>query len=253
MLLTLLLTGGLAATAQRMDLSGQWRLTYDGTTTEVVLPGTMDTNKKGWPNAKRDETTHLTRHYSFQGKAWYERDIVIPKTWARKTLLLTLERTKPTWLYIDGKLVDSCHYISTPQRYRLQPLTPGKHILRILVDNSSGVPQQLYANSHAFTEDTQTNWNGIIGQLTLEPSPNRRGEQLPTPSQGEKPFPASSRRLSIVSTPLSSRRGWWQAPFLRCRWTPCIPSRQARCLCMAADRPLSDGLCRLACLLQAMP
>ena len=179
MLLTLLLTGGLAATAQRMDLSGQWRLTYDGTTTEVVLPGTMDTNKKGWPNAKRDETTHLTRHYSFQGKAWYERDIVIPKTWARKTLLLTLERTKPTWLYIDGKLVDSCHYISTPQRYRLQPLTPGKHILRILVDNSSGVPQQLYANSHAFTEDTQTNWNGIIGQLTLEPSSN--------PSQKEKP------------------------------------------------------------------
>ena len=40
-----------------------------------------------------------------------------------------------------------------------------------MVDNSSGVPEQIYANSHAYTEDTQTNWNGIIGrmELTIDP------------------------------------------------------------------------------------
>ena len=30
-----------------------------------------------------------------------------------------------------------------------------------------GVPEQIYGNSHAYTEDTQTNWNGIIGNICL--------------------------------------------------------------------------------------
>ena len=36
------------------------------------------------------------------------------------------------------------------------------------MDNGSGVPEQIYASSHAYTEDTQTNWNGIIGEMYLE-------------------------------------------------------------------------------------
>ena len=44
----------------------------------------------------------------------------------------------------------------------------GKHQLEIVVDNSRGVPEQVYGSSHAYTEDTQTNWNGIIGEILLE-------------------------------------------------------------------------------------
>ena len=81
--------------------------------------------------------------------------------------MLLLERTKPTWVYLDGELIDSCNNISTPHRYTLRRVKPGKHRLDIAVDNSRGVPGQIYASSHAYTEDTQTNWNGILGDMAL--------------------------------------------------------------------------------------
>ena len=136
-----------AISQQRIDLAGEWTLRYDQQQTTILLPGTMDTNKKGHSIEKKDETTHLSRLYSFKGKACYEREVVIPKAWKKQPLTLFLERTKPTWLYVDGQLMDSCHHISTPQRYQLKALKPGKHIIRIVIDNGSGVPEQLYASS----------------------------------------------------------------------------------------------------------
>ena len=169
LLLSLLIITHLPLLAQqRISLAGEWSLTYGDTKTKVTLPGTMDTNKKGVPVSQKDETTHLSRHYSYKGKAWYEKEVVIPTTWRKKPVTLFLERTKPTWLYIDGQLVDSCNHISTPHRYLLKALKPGRHTIRILVDNGSGVPEQLYGSSHAYTEDTQTNWNGIIGEMYIE-------------------------------------------------------------------------------------
>ena len=174
LLLGLLALLPFTAVAQRVNLAGEWSLQYGDTHTTVMLPGTMDTNKKGMPISKKDETTHLSRLYSYKGKAWYEREVVIPRTWRKKAITLFLERTKPTWLYVDGTLVDSCNNISTPHRYQLKSLKPGRHTLRILVDNGSGVPEQLYGSSHAYTEDTQTNWNGIIGEMYLEASPSSK-------------------------------------------------------------------------------
>ena len=168
LLLALLIMTHLPLTAQqRISLAGEWSLRYGQTQTTVMLPGTMDTNKQGYPIGKKDETTHLSRLFSYRGQAWYEKAVVIPQSWRNKPVTLFLERTKPTWLYVDGQLVDSCHNISTPHRYQLKALKPGRHVLRILVDNGSGVPEQLYGSSHAYTEDTQTNWNGIIGEMWL--------------------------------------------------------------------------------------
>ncbi len=164
----LIFTHLLVLAQQRVNLAGERALQYGDTKTTVTLPGTMDTNQKGYPVTKKDETTHLSRLFSYKGKAWYEKEIVIPKKWNKKSITLFLERTKPTWVYVDGKLIDSCNNISTPHRYQLPALRPGKHTLRILVDNGSGVPEQLYGSSHAYTEDTQTNWNGIIGEMYLE-------------------------------------------------------------------------------------
>ncbi len=181
--LSLLIIAHLPVLAQqRVNLAGEWSLQYGDTKTTVTLPGTMDTNKKGNPITKKDETTHLSRLFSYKGKAWYEKEIVIPKKWQKKPITLFLERTKPTWLYVDGRLIDSCNNISTPHRYQLPLLRPGKHTLRILVDNGSGVPEQLYGSSHAYTEDTQTNWNGIIGEMYLEITKAKK-----TPSELNKP------------------------------------------------------------------
>lgn len=71
----------------RIDLRGQWLFSTSGTThfaDSVSLPGTMDTNHKGLPPESRDETTHLTRLYHYVGKAWYQREITIPKEWKKK-------------------------------------------------------------------------------------------------------------------------------------------------------------------------
>lgn len=169
----------LTSTAQSlvMDLSGTWQFALDRQrlvhpdyilTETVQLPGTTDTNKKGDPLNKKDETTHLSRIYSYKGRAWYKRQVAIPADWQSQPVYLFLERTKPTEIYVDAKFVSASNDISTPQVFDLsQWLTPGRHDLAIMVDNGNGVPEQLYANSHAYTEDTQTNWNGIIGRIEL--------------------------------------------------------------------------------------
>ena len=164
-----------------IDLSGIWQFALDRQnlvhpdyilTETVSLPGTTDTNKKGDFIDKSEETTHLSRPWSYKGRAWYKREVEIPAEWKGKTVYLLLERTKPSEVYVDAKFIGACNDISTPQVFDLSKvLTPGKHTLAIMVDNSSGVPEQLYANSHAYTEDTQTNWNGIIGRIELTTAP----------------------------------------------------------------------------------
>lgn len=163
---------------ERISLNGTWQFSLDpqrtlkatdNFTETVALPGTTDTNRKGNALTKKDETTHLSRLYSYEGLAWYRREIVIPDGWKKKTIRLHLERTKPSTLYVDGERITSLDNISTPQVYTLPALKPGKHQLALAVDNSQqAVPPQIVSNSHAYTEDTQTNWNGIIGNIYLE-------------------------------------------------------------------------------------
>ncbi|MGI6242405.1 MAG: sugar-binding domain-containing protein [Prevotella sp.] len=168
----------------QMDLSGNWLFKAVGIEPNgnlegmVRLPGTLDENGKGIPNKDRQLTTHLGRQYTYTGKASYSREISIPKSWNRKSIYLHLERTKTAKVWIDGRYIGSCNHISTPQTYALGKLKPGKHKLTIIVDNSSGVPTQLYKSSHAYSEDTQTNWNGIIGQIFLSLSPQPYDKQV---------------------------------------------------------------------------
>lgn len=169
--------------AQSISLAGEWNVELgksgsafakskrasQGEVKRAILPGTIDTNRLGFAPKDTMETTHLTRLYAYKGAARYSRTINIPKDWKKKPVELFLERTRPTWVYVDGELVDSCNFISTPQRYLLpKKVKPGKHLLEIVVDNGRGVPDQVYGSSHAYTEDTQTNWNGIIGRIELQ-------------------------------------------------------------------------------------
>lgn len=173
----------LSMQAQSISLAGKWQVELGESKSafakgkrvvtdaakRAILPGTIDTNHLGFAPKDTMETTHLTRLYAYKGAARYSRTINIPKDWKKKPVELFLERTRPTWVYVDGELVDSCNFISTPQRYFLpKKVKPGKHFLEIVVDNGKGVPEQVYGSSHAYTEDTQTNWNGIIGEIRLE-------------------------------------------------------------------------------------
>ena len=176
--------------AQSISLAGEWNVELGksgsafakskrashGEVKRAILPGTIDTNHLGFAPKDTMETTHLTRLYAYKGAARYSRTINIPKDWKKKPVELFLERTRPTWVYVDGELVDSCNFISTPQCYLLpKKVKPGKHLLEIVVDNGRGVPDLVYGSSHAYTEDTQTNWNGIIGEIRLEVKSEERG------------------------------------------------------------------------------
>lgn len=158
------------ATAQgyrtHINLAGTWQTELG----DISLPGTTDTNRKGKPIEKKDETTRLSRLFSYVGELAYTRVVEIPEEWRKKTIMLHLERTKPTKVYVDGKLAGESTDISTTQTFNLTKfLSTGKHKLTIRVDNSDKtVPPQLLSSSHAYTEDTQTNWNGIIGNIRLE-------------------------------------------------------------------------------------
>ena len=174
--------GALVSVHDTIYLDGSWRFALDtarvGITDKwynsylsdsVKLPGTLDENKKGIPNTNRQETMRLSREMMYAGTAWYQKIIVIPLNWKGQYIRLMMERTKPTQVWVDNNLIGSSNDILTAQYYNLTNyLTPGKHKLTILVNNdNSSVPEGV-TGSHAWTEHTQGNWNGIIGKFCLE-------------------------------------------------------------------------------------
>ena len=190
------------ACTPEMEVSGEWGLCLDpaGVVTvdsllgeradslfadTIVLPGTTDLAGKGIAAVEPQyglpvETGRLTRRHSFVGKAWYRKKVVAPYVWREKDLALYLERTKATKLYLDGALVDSCNDVSTPQLYNLGKLRPGVHTITLCVDNGGGVPEQVIKSSHLYSDDTQTNWNGVIGRIEFGPM-EAFSERLPVP------------------------------------------------------------------------
>ena len=165
-----------------ISLNGSWKFALDTAkagirekwysrplSDSVNLPGTLDENKKGIPNTNRMETMRLSRELIYAGMAWYQKTIIIPEAWKGHYIRLMMERTKPTQVWVDNNLIGSSTDILTPQYYNLtNQLSPGEHLLTILVNNDdSSVPAGV-RGSHAWTEHTQSNWNGIIGKFCLE-------------------------------------------------------------------------------------
>jgi hypothetical protein len=167
-----------------IKLAGSWQFSLDSADTglserwythslpdSVTLPGTLDENHKGIPNLNRGETMRLSRELMYAGKAWYKREVNIPEEWNGKTIRFIMERTKPAKVWIDTIFAGSSDNILTAQEYDLSSLlTPGKHNITVLVDNGKGSVPDGITGSHAWTEHTQSNWNGILGKIQLEAS-----------------------------------------------------------------------------------
>ena len=158
-------------------LAGQWQLHLGGPkptipqealpkiewNDTIALPGTTETNRKG-PENPHSSTTGLTRRYRYDGPAWYSREVTIPEPWRGKRLTLTLERTKYSQVWFDGKPVGESPILCTPQEYVLGAGEPGKHRLVICIDNTRRpVPGEM----HQMSDNTQGNWNGILGEIEL--------------------------------------------------------------------------------------
>jgi hypothetical protein len=165
----------------RVDLKGQWQFALDtgnvgikekwfsrALSEQVLLPGTMDLNKKGYAN-KDSTTMHLSRVYRYEGAAWYRRSVIIPKEFNKKHISLFLERTKSSKIWIDDVLIGSSAILQSPQEFDLSKyLSPGAHVITIRIDNTLKLTP--YGNVHIYSDDAQTNWNGIIGEMYIEAS-----------------------------------------------------------------------------------
>jgi beta-glucosidase len=156
----------------------------------IELPGTTETRGKGPENEAR-ERGQLTRVRKFEGPAWYQRDIEIPGAWMGKRVQLHLERTKYTQVWLDGHPVGSQVLYTVPQVYDLTSLAkPGKHRLTVMVDNRHE-RRPVMAEAHQHSDNTQTNWNGILGRIELSATDLLRLEDVQV-------FPDAARKVFRV-------------------------------------------------------
>ena len=164
---------------QTIDLSGRWTASFDGAVHTLSLPGTLDDAGLGTPNTltpqlQKPQLSRLTRRHSFVGEVRYERTVDIPATMARQPLELRLERVM--WrsrLLIDGHDVGQTQAsLVAPHRYLIPDgLEAGQHRLTLVIDNRQQYDNSVDMLAHAYTNDTQIMWNGVLGDMTLRALP----------------------------------------------------------------------------------
>ena len=165
----------------------------------VMLPGSMLTNGKGHPVSVKTQWTgslydssfyfnpymekyrqkegvmkfpfFLTPERHYVGAAWYHRKIYVPKTWGdSQRITLFLERPHiETTVYINGEEVGHQMSLSTPHRYDVtKQIRMGAHN-DILIRVYNGIENVCVGqDSHSVTDQTQGNWNGIVGRMELQ-------------------------------------------------------------------------------------
>lgn len=159
-----------------MDLSGNWAFALDAEKQGIeqsffkslpddviALPGTTSIAKKGTPSDTK-EIGSLTDPYLFEGYAWYAKEITLDKETRGKQIFLHLERTRLTKVWVDDTLVGQQDSLTTPHHYDLTSyIKENSFRLTILVSNVD-YPTK---GGHLTSPDTQTNWNGILGEIAL--------------------------------------------------------------------------------------
>ncbi len=211
LLVAALLSAGVvqAADSSRIDLSGTWRYSFGkGPKNDtIVLPGTTDLAKKGPGKLfgqsvdaidpaslldNRGAVRHFARRYPSRGLVVYERDIEIPSSWAGSRVRLRIGGTRRAWLNIDGVRFAENRSFTTPYEVDLPAAHagPGKHVLQVEVDNGHFRDTIRNEGAHQLTDETQTNWNGLLGELALVRIPPVALERL-------DPYPdALNRRVT---------------------------------------------------------
>ena len=198
-------------TSSELSLAGEWQFALDpadagigqewqkkGLADVVRLPGSLQEQGKGddvsldtrWTGQVVDSSWYNAPEYAkyrqpgnikvpfwlnpdkhYVGVAWYQKKVNVPSGWENRPVVFSLERTHwATTLFLDGRKVGEQNSLQTPHRYLLEGLDAGEHTLTLRVDN------RLYAdvgiNAHSVSDHTQSNWNGIIGDMKLSAKPS---------------------------------------------------------------------------------
>ena len=163
----------------------------------IILPGSMPEYGKGddpsldtrWVSSLYDSSYYynpymekyrqpgqmkfpffLTPDKHYVGTAWYRRGIYVPRSWGGQRVLLYLERPHiETTVFVNGERVGHQNSLSTPHEFDISDYVfPGqRNYIAIRVYNGIdgvGVGQ----DSHSVTDQTQGDWNGIVGRMELQ-------------------------------------------------------------------------------------
>lgn len=138
----------------------------------IELPGSMDLAGYGDPAPEADIDNQWTfgwrRPLVYTGAAWFEREVVIPQTWAGKRITLFLEQTRSeSTVWIDGSQVSPTEVsLLTSHRHDLGfSLTPGRHRITLRLDNSN---KRGIGGSYVRSAMGQGNWQGVTGCMELQ-------------------------------------------------------------------------------------
>lgn len=165
----------------KVNLHGEWKFLLSNEkpaddavcNDSIILPSTVQQMKKS-PVTDERSAGYLTDPHRFDGYAVYERELDIPYD-DDADVIFTAERTRVTALYIDGRYVGTQNSLCSPHRYDITDFVKdGKFRLRLLVDNVSyPVP-----GGHLTSQDTQTNWLGVLGEISISYRAKKRFENV---------------------------------------------------------------------------
>ena len=185
-------------------ISDKW---YDKTLEDsILLPGSMPQRLKGdkpsvdtkWTGSLYDSSFFynpymekyrqeknfklpffLTPDRHYVGAAWYSKTVSIPSDWSGKEIFLFLERPHiETTLWVNGKMAGRENSLCVPHRYDITKyIKKGVNTIALRVDNRIE-NVCVGADSHSVTDQTQGNWNGIVGQIALHAYPAIHAEDI---------------------------------------------------------------------------
>lgn len=188
---------------QTINLAGAWQFSMGETPQYddyVMLPGSMLTNGKGnditmttpWTGSLYDSSYYfnpymekyrvegnvklpffLTPDKHYIGAAWYRRTVYVPRTWTKQRIMLHLERAHiETTVYINGKQAGHGMSLSVPHRYDVTDYIKAGEKNEIAIRVYNGIENVCVGqDSHSVTDQTQGNWNGIVGRIELQARP----------------------------------------------------------------------------------
>ena len=232
----LLLFCCLTAVAQTtIDLRGEWQFRQGDAIPPVLfdnvvtLPGSMLTNGKGdivsaktqWTGSLYDSSYYfnpymekyrvegqmkfpffLTPERHYVGVAWYQKKVVVPKSWKKRRVVLFLERAHiESTVYVNGKEVGHRMSLSVPHEYDLTPYVVCGAENSIAIKVYNGIENVCVGqDSHSVTDQTQGNWNGIVGRMELQSHPMNSIENV-------RVYPDVANRKAVVVIKRREERG----------------------------------------------
>ena len=196
----------LSSFAQKtINLSGTWDFQLDRSGSSnasqkyddtIKLPGSMLTNGKGdlpsidtkWTGSLYDSSYYynpymekyrhtgsikfpffLTPEHYYVGYAWYRHNAEIPRMWKKNRVILFLERPHiETTVFVNGKEVGHQMSLSVPHEYDITDYVKFEKNNSIAIKIYNGIENVgVGQDSHSVTDQTQGNWNGIVGKIEL--------------------------------------------------------------------------------------